>query len=120
MAGGFRLKRIYEDPAKQDGVRVLVDRLWPRGMKKERAEIDEWDKELAPSAELRKWFHADQEGRFEEFADRYRAELQADEQQERLAQLRAKAAKSTVTLLTGAADAEHGYLTVLLEELEQR
>lgn len=120
MAGGFRLKRIYEDPARQDGVRILIDRLWPRGMSKEHAEIDAWDKDLAPSADLRKWFHADREERFEEFTERYRAELQADEQQERLEALRDKASKSTVTLLTGTADAEHSYLTVLLEELEQR
>lgn len=119
MAGGFRLKRIYEEPAKQDGTRVLVDRLWPRGMKKQDAEIDEWDKELAPSPDLRKWFHADQEGRFDEFADRYRAELQSDRQQERLAELRKRAQESTVTLLTGAKDAGHSYLTVLLAELEQ-
>lgn len=119
MAGGFRLKRIYEDPARQDGVRILVDRLWPRGMSKERAEIDAWDKELAPSTDLRKWFHADKDGRSREFSERYRAELQADEQQERLEALRSKASKSTVTLLTGTADAEHSYLSVLLEELEQ-
>ena len=119
MAGGFRLKRIYEEPAEQDGVRILTDRLWPRGMKKQDAEIDEWDKDLAPSADLRKWFHADREAREAEFSDRYRAELQADDQQERLAALRERAAKSTVTLLTGAADAPHSYLAVLLAELEQ-
>ncbi|WP_034262835.1 DUF488 domain-containing protein [Actinospica robiniae] len=119
-SGGFRLKRIYEEPARQDGMRVLVDRLWPRGMSKEHAELDEWDKELAPSTDLRKWFHADRDERFDEFSERYRAELQGDDQQERLATLRGKAAKSTVTLLTGTADAEHSYLAVLLEELEQR
>lgn len=120
MAGGFRLKRVYEEPAEQDGIRVLVDRLWPRGMAKQDAEIDMWDKDLAPSPDLRTWFHADREGRFAEFADRYRAELQSDEQQERLAELRERAGKSTVTLLTGAKDAGHSYLTVLLAELEQR
>lgn len=119
VAGGFRLKRVYEEPAEQDGARILIDRLWPRGMKKQDAELDAWDKELAPSTDLRKWFHTDRKGRAAEFADRYRAELRSDEQQERLAALRDRAAKSTVTLLTGTADAPHSYLAVLLEELEQ-
>jgi uncharacterized protein YeaO (DUF488 family) len=119
VAGGFRLKRVYEEPSAQDGVRILIDRLWPRGVSKERAELDEWDKELSPSTDLRKWYHFDREGRFEEFAERYRAELQNDEQQERLAALRAKAATSVVTLLTGASDPRRSHLSVLLEELEQ-
>ncbi len=119
MAGGFRLKRVYEAPAEQDGVRILTDRLWPRGMKKQDAELAEWDKDLAPSTELREWFHADREHRFDEFAARYRAELRADGQHERLAALRKRAAQSTVTLLTGAPDAAHSYLAVLLDELEQ-
>ena len=119
MAGGFRLKRVYEEPSEQDGVRILTDRLWPRGMKKQDARLDAWDKTLAPSTELRRWFHADRDSRFAEFADRYRAELRADEQQAQLTALRERAATSTVTLLTGAADAEHSYLAVLLAELEE-
>ncbi|MBR7836635.1 DUF488 family protein [Actinospica durhamensis] len=119
MAGRFRLKRVYEEPSKQDGVRILTDRLWPRGMKKQDARLDEWDKALAPSTELRRWFHADRENRAAEFAERYRAELSGEEQQERLAALRERAATSTVTLLTGTADAQHSYLAVLLAELEQ-
>jgi uncharacterized protein YeaO (DUF488 family) len=119
MAGGFRLKRIYEEPSPRDGVRILTDRLWPRGIKKEDARIDAWDKDVAPSADLRRWFHADREARTAEFAERYRAELQGDAQQERLARLRERAAQSTVTLLTGTADAAHSYLAVLLAELER-
>lgn len=119
MAGGIRLKRIYEEPAAQDGVRILIDRLWPRGVSKERAQLDEWDKELSPSTDLRKWYHADREARYEEFAERYRAELQTGDRRERLAALRSRAAKSTVTLLTGAADPQRSHLSVLLTELEQ-
>lgn len=116
-AGGFQLKRVYEDPSADDGARVLVDRLWPRGVSKERAQLDEWAKELSPSNELRTWYHADRGGRFEEFAHRYVAELAAPEQQQRLAELRGKAAKGRVTLLTGASDPSHSHLSVLLGEL---
>lgn len=118
MAGGFQLKRVYEPASSNDGVRVLVDRLWPRGVSKETAQLDEWAKELSPSTDLRKWFHADRDERFDEFAHRYVAELAAPEQQERMAGLRAKAEKQTVTLLTGAADPSHSHLSVLLEELQ--
>jgi uncharacterized protein YeaO (DUF488 family) len=116
-AGGFQLKRVYEDAAADDGVRILVDRLWPRGVSKERARLDEWAKELSPSSELRTWLHADREGRFEEFAHRYAAELAAPEQQQRLAGLRARAAEGRVTLLTSASDPAHSHLSVLLGEL---
>jgi uncharacterized protein YeaO (DUF488 family) len=115
--GGFLVKRVYEPASAQDGARILVDRLWPRGVSKERAELDEWAKELSPSNELRKWYHADREGRFPEFAQRYAAELAAPEQQERLAALRERAESGTVTLLTGAADPAHSHLTVLLDAL---
>jgi uncharacterized protein YeaO (DUF488 family) len=117
MPNRFRLKRVYEPVAKEDGARVLVDRLWPRGVKKEDAHLDEWAKELSPSKELRSWFHADREERFEEFTHRYAEELSSPEQQERLAELRKKAKSGTVTLLTGAADPSHSHLTVLLDEL---
>jgi len=117
VPNGFQLKRVYEPVAAEDGARVLVDRLWPRGVSKERARLDEWAKELSPSNELRVWLHADRETRFEEFARRYAAELAAPEQRERLAELRTKAESGTVTLLTGAADPAHSHLSVLLDEL---
>jgi len=116
-ANGFRLKRVYEAVSEQDGTRVLVDRLWPRGVSKERARLDEWAKDLSPSNELRVWFHADRETRFEEFAHRYAAELAAPEQRQRLADLRTKAESGIVTLLTGAAEPAHSHLSVLLAEL---
>jgi uncharacterized protein YeaO (DUF488 family) len=116
-ANGFHLKRVYEAASKEDGTRVLVDRLWPRGVSKERAELDEWAKDLSPSNELRIWFHADRENRFEEFAHRYAAELAAPDLQQRLADLRTKAESDTVTLLTAAADPAHSHLSVLLAEL---
>ena len=117
MPNRFRLKRVYEDAAKEDGTRVLVDRLWPRGVKKESAHLDEWAKDLSPSNELRRWLHDDREGRFEEFTHRYVVELSTPEQQERLAELRRKAESGPVTLLTSASDPAHSHLTVLLDEL---
>lgn len=114
---GFRSKRVYDAPSAEDGARILVDRLWPRGVSKERAELDEWDKDVSPSNDLRKWFHADREARFEEFTHRYAAELAAPEQQERLNALRDRAQDGVVTLLTSAADPAHSHLAVLLEEL---
>ncbi|HWG23445.1 DUF488 domain-containing protein [Actinospica sp.] len=117
MPSGFRVKRVYEPVAEADGTRVLVDRLWPRGVKKQTAHLDEWAKDLSPSNELRSWFHADREERFEEFSHRYAAELSAPEQRERLAELRTKGESGTVTLLTGAADPSHSHLSVLLDEL---
>jgi uncharacterized protein YeaO (DUF488 family) len=73
---GFRVRRAYDEPGPSDGTRVLVDRLWPRGLAKDRAAVDEWPKELTPSSELRRWYHANT-GEYEEFARRYRAELAA-------------------------------------------
>ena len=117
-ANGFRLKRVYEPATDEDGTRVLVDRLWPRGVSKERARLDEWAKELSPSNELRVWLHADRETRFEEFAQRYAAELAAPELRERIAELRSRAESGVVTLLTGAAEPAHSHLSVLLAELD--
>jgi uncharacterized protein YeaO (DUF488 family) len=79
----FAVKRVYEDPSLDDGYRVLVDRLWPRGVSKERAQLDEWLKEVAPSTELRQWFNHEAP-RFEEFAARYDAELEQNPAVERL------------------------------------
>jgi uncharacterized protein YeaO (DUF488 family) len=99
----IKLKRVYEHPDAMDGERVLVDRLWPRGLTKERARVDLWLKEIAPSTELRKWFGHDP-AKWEEFKRRYRAELK--ENKEQVARLEAEARKGQVTLLFGAKDEE--------------
>jgi uncharacterized protein YeaO (DUF488 family) len=116
-AKGFRLKRVYEPAAEEDGTRVLVDRLWPRGVSKERAKLDAWAKELSPSNELRAWYHADPDARFEEFAQRYAVELATPEQRERLAEWREEAESGVITLLTAVTDPAHSHLSVLLAEL---
>ena len=111
-----KVKRAYEEPAARDGYRVLVDRLWPRGVKKEKLALDDWAKELAPSDALRTWFAHD-EAKFAEFAERYRAELKSDEAKAKLKELRARAKKQTVTLVFGARDAEHNNAVVLARML---
>jgi uncharacterized protein YeaO (DUF488 family) len=103
-AGNVKLKRAYEQAESEDGIRILVDRLWPRGVKKEDAAIDQWMKDLAPSTELRKWFGHDP-ARWEEFRKRYAAEVNGHPEQ--LQQLRALARKGTVTLVYSAHDEEH-------------
>jgi len=102
----LKIKRVYDPPEKADGTRIIVDRLWPRGLAKEKARIDEWLKEIAPSDELRKWFGHKPE-RWKEFQKRYREELRAAEQQEQLRHLRTLMRKSTATLLFAAKDSEH-------------
>ncbi len=111
----IRLKRAYDDAASSDGRRILVDRLWPRGVSKEDAAIDDWPKEIAPSAELRKWFGHDPE-KWGEFRKRYRKELQdhADE----LGRIRDHARHGTVTLVYAAKDEEHNQAVVLKDVLE--
>ncbi|HYB47526.1 MAG TPA: DUF488 family protein [Streptosporangiaceae bacterium] len=100
MAGGnVRVRRVYAEPEAEDGTRVLVDRIWPRGMTKARAALDEWCKDVAPSTELRKWYGHDP-GRFEEFGRRYRLELEDPQRAGAVAHLRALARDGTVTLLT--------------------
>lgn len=111
-----RVRRIYDDPAPDDGTRVLVDRLWPRGMSKERAHLDEWCKEIAPSTELRKWYHHDPD-RFDEFTRRYRAELDEGEQADALAHLRGLADDGPLTLLTATKDPDISEAAVLAREL---
>ena len=112
----IKLKRIYEEPAPADGHRVLVDRLWPRGLTKEKARIDEWVKEIAPSHELRKWFHADRT-KWAEFKKKYGAELK--EHQDQLRQLAACAQKSQLTLLYASTDSERNHAVVLAEYLKK-
>ena len=109
-----RLKRAYEPPAPSDGYRVLIDRLWPRGVKRESAHLDEWANELAPSAPLRRWFGHDP-ARFAEFRQRYIHELSA--QEDKLQALRRRAREKTVTLVYGARDTEHNDAVVLAELL---
>ena len=113
----IRLKRVYDPPASDDGVRVLVDRVWPRGVSKDAAHVDEWLKELGPSTELRKWFNHDP-GRWAEFEARYRAELRAPEQRERLEHLRQLASGRPLTLVYSARDTEHNQAAVIGAELE--
>lgn len=109
------LKRAYVAPEPGDGFRVLVDRLWPRGVAKEGAQIDLWFKEIAPSTELRKWFGHDPE-RWPEFRRRYFAEL--DQSPEAVALLVERLRKGTVTLVYGAKDPEHNHARVLADYLE--
>lgn len=110
----FQLKRIYDPPEASDGYRVLIDRLWPRGVSKGKAHLDEWCKDVAPTAELRSWFGHKPE-LFAEFSERYRAELAAtgaaDDLKQRLAD------QPTVTLLIAARDVQHDHGPVLLDLL---
>jgi len=114
MALDVRAKRIYDPPEDTDGYRVLIDHIWPRGVSRERAKLDEWAKELAPSDELRKWFDHDP-ARFAEFRARYRVELTA--QSERLGDLRRQATSGPLTILYAARDEEHNNAVVLTERL---
>jgi uncharacterized protein YeaO (DUF488 family) len=108
----FRIKRVYELPDKHDGRRILVDRLWPRGLTKEKASIDLWLKDIAPSTELRKWFDHDP-GRWEEFKERYLDELKGNSEQIQL--LKQELDKGIVTLVYGAKDEEHNQAVVIQE-----
>lgn len=114
MALDVRAKRIYDPPSDGDGYRVLIDHIWPRGISKQKANLDEWAKELAPSGELRKWFDHDP-ARFAEFRSRYRQELTA--RSERLDELRRRAANGPVTVLYAAHDQEHNNAVVVCELL---
>lgn len=113
-----RVARIYDESSTTDGTRVLVDRLWPRGVSKERAALDEWCKEAGPSHELRKWYAHDPD-RFDEFATRYLDELTAGPQAEAVAHLRALVADGPVTLLTAAKRSDISEATVLAELLSR-
>jgi uncharacterized protein YeaO (DUF488 family) len=107
-----RLRRVYEEPSPEDGVRVLVDRLWPRGLTKEKAALDEWVKDIAPSTELRRWYGHDP-ARFEEFRRRYEQELAEPGPAKALAGLRETAGRQTITLLTATRDIDHSEAAVL-------
>ncbi|HVU77942.1 MAG TPA: DUF488 family protein [Gaiellaceae bacterium] len=105
-----RTKRVYEPAADEDGYRVLIDRLWPRGVSRQEARLDEWARDLAPSDELRRWFDHRPE-RFDEFRERYTAELRA--QEARISELRRRARGGTVTIVYGARDSGHSNAAVL-------
>ena len=112
-----RIKRVYEEASKEDGYRVLVDRLWPRGMKREQAKIDVWMKDVAPSDALRKTFHHDVM-KWPDFEKKYRAELKKKE--ESLAQLKKlEKEHGTVTLLFGARDPEHNQAVIIAQALKK-
>lgn len=111
----IQLKRVYEAPASDDGYRILVDRLWPRGVSKDSAQIDLWLKDIAPSTELRKWFAHDPK-KWVRFRTRYFREL--DAHNEAVEQIREQARKGTVTLVFGARDEEHNNAVAIKEYLE--
>lgn len=113
----IRIKRVYLEPEAEDGTRVLVDRLWPRGLSKERARVDTWLKEIAPSTELRKWFAHDP-AKWEEFQSRYMGELKL--RGEEIRWLRDEAARGPITLLYGARDQQHNEAVVLQKVLRSR
>jgi uncharacterized protein YeaO (DUF488 family) len=111
-----RLKRVYDPAGPMDGHRVLIDRLWPRGVSRDRAKLDGWERELAPSKELRQWFGHEPE-RFDEFRRRYIEELNS--QRPRLTSLRRRAREGTLTLVYAAHDTEHNDAVVLAEVLRR-
>ena len=114
-----RIKRVYDPPAPEDGHRVLVDRLWPRGLRKETAQLEAWMKELAPSDDLRRWFGHDPR-RFAEFRRRYLEELRMEPALSQLAGLTQHASHETVTLVFAAKDLLHNNAVVLADEIQRR
>lgn len=111
-----KIKRVYDEPSDQDGYRVLVDRMWPRGMKRECLKYDYWAKEMTPSYELRKWFHADVEKRWDTFAGMYRKELEnSDAVKMFIVKIKAY---PQVTLLYASKEPEHNHAQVLKHYLD--
>ena len=115
----IRVKRVYEAPGPDDGTRVLVDRIWPRGLSKERAAIDVWLKAVAPSSELRRWYGHDP-ARFDEFARRYEAELADPERRDAVARLRELIRAGPLTLLTATREVAGSQAAVLAKVLRRR
>ena len=113
----IRIKRVYEEPDREDGTRILVDRLWPRGLTKEKAKVDLWLKDVAPSTELRKWFAHDA-AKWAEFQRRYGEELKRNKEQ--LLLLKQEAAKGTTTLVYAARDQLHNEAVILQNLLKLR
>lgn len=116
MPTQIRVKRVYDEASASDGCRVLVDRLWPRGVSKAKARIDLWAKEMTPTDELRRWFHADL-SRQTEFARRYRKELH--ERTSEIKETLKGITKKRITLVTATKDLEHGHVGVLKKFLER-
>ncbi|HEY6739517.1 MAG TPA: DUF488 family protein [Actinopolymorphaceae bacterium] len=112
----IRIRRVYDEPSSDDGARVLVDRIWPRGLTKEKARLDEWIKDVAPSGELRTWYGHDPE-RFDEFRRRYLAELGRSTTREAVERLRKLGDERGLTLLTASKDLERSQAAVLAEVL---
>ncbi|HVA08528.1 MAG TPA: DUF488 family protein [Acidimicrobiales bacterium] len=115
---GVQVRRVYDPPVRGDGARVLVDRIWPRGLAKAKAELDEWCKEVAPSTELRKWYSHDP-ARFDEFSRRYHVELKQPERSAALTHLRKLANERMLTLLTATKQPEISEAEVLAEVLHR-
>lgn len=111
----IKIKRIYDEPSKDDGYRILIDRLWPRGVSKSAAKLDNWNKDIAPSNKLRKWFNHDPD-KFDEFTKKYNEELKLNIAN--LTEIRKKAEEQTVTLLYGAKDTKHNQAVVLKNALK--
>ena len=118
-ASNVRLQRAYDEPGPEDGRRVLVDRVWPRGRTKEHLRLDAWERDLGPSTVLRKWFGHDPE-RWKEFQARYHQELAQPAQARALDALTAAARLGPLTLVYGARDREHNQAQVIAEEIEER
>ena len=116
MKPKVKVGRVYDETPAQDGMRVLVDRVWPRGLKKEAAHLDQWAKDVAPSTQLRTWYGHDPE-KFAEFRRRYAAELDEPERAEAFARLRELAHEKPLMLLTATRDIEHSQAVVLAEKL---
>ncbi|MFF8898521.1 DUF488 domain-containing protein [Streptomyces lydicus] len=114
----IRVRRVYEQSEPADGARVLVDRLWPRGLSKADAQLTEWCKDVAPSSELRRWY-GHQEERFETFVERYREELAGESAQQALERLRERAADGPLTLLTATKEVPLSHAEVLAELLRE-
>jgi uncharacterized protein YeaO (DUF488 family) len=119
MSSNVRLQRAYEDPGPDDGHRVLVDRVWPRGRTKAELRLDEWARDLGPSTQLRKWFGHDP-ARWTEFQSRYQAELADPERSRALDALATIARTGRVTIVYGARDREHNQAQVIADEIERR
>jgi uncharacterized protein YeaO (DUF488 family) len=113
-----RVARVYDAPTSDDGTRVLVDRLWPRGLSKASAQLDDWCRTIAPSTELRQWYGHDPE-RFAEFADRYRAELAEPEPAAALASLIERSRQGTLTLLTATKDPDISQAAVIAQVIAE-
>jgi uncharacterized protein YeaO (DUF488 family) len=114
----LKIKRVYDEPVPEDGIRILVDRIWPRGISKERAKIDEWRRDIAVSSELRKWY-GHNPAKWDEFRRRYRQELEENNKLGILRAIAERAKKENVTLVFGAKDVEHSNASFLRELISQ-